>query len=281
MKELELIKNNKNRIQRAIDSWSLKAAIDEIEDDYLKRLLLIHNYNYQKLIKKKTTNWGQYLRVINEFTRQLNKQIDEYSPTEPIFLKIALAAGCELMQKASAHLATHAPFDQENCHANLLKFQNVLVRGIAIINPAFHINLSELKRDYEQAYESHYSRGTFSFFKLPLKRFFRQNSRHEILDFLVNVEQALNSINKTEIQMTHEAIEDFKISALNLVRFRIRTETFGNGSLLLKLIDKRLGSHKDDNMMLEDFVKNCSNHLKVEVPLVLRNCYKNDVILSK
>lgn len=118
-------------------------------------------------------------------------------------------------------------------------------------------------------------RGLFGFFKLPIKRYFRQDSREEELNFLEDIDFFLQGEGAV---LSTENKEKLKLSALNLVRFKIRMEEHGNGSQLKRIIETRLKEVGlfNNQEIITDFLDLCER-INIAVPPGLEACFREDL----
>lgn len=133
------------------------------------------------------------------------------------------------------------------------------------------LDLSGISKEYKNAYENEYGQGFSGFFKLPIKRFFQQNTRTEELKFLSDI-----GIYCNQNPSLPEAQKNLlKLSATNLVSMKIDTETFGKGSILGKILRNRInesGLPNDSNEMMKQFIEECKTN-KIRVPKHLKELY--------
>lgn len=208
---------------------------------------------------------------VNYFKRE------EKAPLELEATKRALNLCLLATKTLLVHAIEYVEGQGENREAELLaKILEVQEKTQGVLNTLFPEeekilgpDLTNLRTEYEESYAVKYGSGCLGFFKLPIKRFFRQDSRSEELQFIEDVNNYLQGEGQHLAKTDQETM---RLSALNLVRFKIESEPFGKGSQLHRIINDRLtqGGFQGNTDMSDGFISDCDT-LNIKVPDILRS----------
>ncbi|MBA2653103.1 MAG: hypothetical protein H0U73_12695 [Tatlockia sp.] len=191
----------------------------------------------------------------------------------------ALIAAKMLIQHGLDYLAHQAEAKQIEYMSDVIQLQKKVEEGLDVFFPErekiFHLNLRELRTDYERAYSVNFGKGFLGFFTLPARLYFRQNSRIPVLEFLEKVDQCLIIYDQVYTPETKRLI---KLTALNLIRFTIQAEFYGYNSLLLRLVNERLteAGFPNSPVIMGNFSKFCSSH-RIHMPVEINDFYQECV----
>lgn len=133
------------------------------------------------------------------------------------------------------------------------------------------INLAKIREEYEHSYE-HYGRGFIGFFKLPVKRYFKQQSRNEELVFLERIESHCQNYST----LSDELKNSMRLTAAMMVLQSISTETFGEGSQLAKILQSRI-THAEKigqtTQIMNNFIEECRKRV-IDIPEHIKMHYE-------
>ncbi|KTD31102.1 hypothetical protein [Legionella maceachernii] len=280
--EFETIRENQNKLNHFIERW--------------KNELVLVNLNlqpeYEEIVKQlsslsPSSTWFNHQTRLDQFKLHIKSYVQflknpNLSPTKRnhynAMLYLLLVAVPKVLENSLAYLEHHEPLRAAGLPA-VLQFQHLVdstLDGlISRREKVFTLKLSDLRVDYERVYVLKHGSGLFGFFKLPIKRYFRQDSRTEELKFIEDIDFYLQQEGGV---LSAENKEKLKLSALNLVRFKIRTESHGSGSQLKRLIEMRLRNVglQDNHEIITDFIDFCER-IPIEVPSGLEACFRNDL----
>jgi len=140
------------------------------------------------------------------------------------------------------------------------------------------LSLLNITQEYNNLYSQKYGQGGMGFITLPLKRFFQQSTRPTELQFLAAIENYCNQ----NLLLSEKEKNLLKLSAVNLLLFKISSETFGKGSLLSKILQTHVSEsgQSNSNEIMNNFVEECKNK-NINVPQHLKKLYEQDYIQSK
>lgn len=202
------------------------------------------------------------------FLKQVNKEKFEIEVKQRV-LGMVLLASRDLLNQAINYVEITK---QENHLPQIQSLQQKVEKVLDFMLER-GLKLSTLKSDYDKAYHEMYGTGCFGFFKLPIKCFFRQKSRIDDLQFIENVNTYLQGQGST---FSLEDKVQMQLSALNLLRFKLENETFGQGSQLLRLIEVRLNENGllGDWNLSNQFIEACKAGT-IEVPRSLSSSLEN------
>lgn len=230
--------------------------------------------------------FGGYQDTLDILTRDIKYLLDPSrklnSPeAKKRVLVFALCAAQQVVEQSLQHLETKSPAKQTEHLPEIILLQKQIEDGLNVFFPkrekSFSLRLTALRDEYEQAYEENYSGGYFGFFTLPMKRFFRQRSRDQEIQFIEDI----NAYLLQDDTLPPALRQLIKESALNLVRSKIQEELFGENSLLSRLIVERLkeAGSADEIEIMEEFLKFCSSR-NIVVPEELSACYQEGLAAS-
>jgi hypothetical protein len=278
------IKDNQNKLNQRISDWN-----SAVERNKLFKERQRHFEQQSKLILQldslnSNSNWFSYENVL----LALKLQIDSFRNSQvlddksKIDLHLYLLVVLELLNEWNlSHYRPQIELRKTERLAVILQLQQTIDSALVALAPnrerVFAINLAEFRVDYEKAYVSQHGQGIFGFFSLPFKYYFRQGSRAEELKFIEDVNIYLQ--NGAGASLPPLAKEKFKLSALNLVRFKINTEDYGKNSLLKRLIDTRIEnvglSEIENTAVIRNFIGLCES-CNIDVPDCLVTNFENN-----
>lgn len=307
--KLRILTENQQQINQAV------ARFDDKVEEFVKELKENQKFFFnthrttlqtfdasKKMSKGKKETWDDYqsgFQILSDkITDYIGLNRTNIAPKAiKKLLELTLISAERLL--ANAISFANGRGKQTEHFSEILSFQKTVAQGIQVFDPKFQLvnqsfvtknshkirknkplSITNFTKDYERAYQEKHGSGCLGFFKLPVKRFFQQSTRSAEVKFLTDVD---NYLTLNEAEMTLDDIELMKISALNLVRMKIKTELFGHNSLLHQLVEtrlKRAGYAADDNTMMEDFMAVCADR-GITMPLSLKLCYENDLIASE
>lgn len=139
-------------------------------------------------------------------------------------------------------------------------------------------SLSGIRQQYRDSYALEYGQGTLGFFKLPIKRFFQQNTRAVEIKFLEDVESHCQK----NYSLSANKKNQLRVSAASLVYMQISTEDLGRHSILARILSNR---HQESSLsgtlhvLIDNFVKECRDR-RIDVPGHLERFYDSRVLFS-
>ncbi|KTD38671.1 hypothetical protein Lnau_0481 [Legionella nautarum] len=278
------IKDNQNKLNQQIIDWN-----SAVERDKLFKERQRHFERQKKQILHLDTlhlnsDWFSFENVL----LALKLQIDSFRNSQAldakskIDLHLHLLVALELLNEQSlTHRKPQIEQRKTERLAIILRLQQSIDSALVTLAPnqerVFTINLAEFRVDYEKAYLSQHGQGFWGFFSLPIKYYFRQNSRPEELRFIEDVNIYLQ--NGAGAALAPLAKEKFKLSALNLVRFKISMEDRGKNSLLNRLIEARIenaGLSANESMaVIRNFIPLCQS-CNINIPECLVTNFENN-----
>jgi len=137
------------------------------------------------------------------------------------------------------------------------------------VNAGKSLSLAGIRDEYEAAYINQYGKDKIGFFKLPIKRLFKQKTRDTEIDFLTAVEAYCNEAP----DLSNDQKYQFKFAAAKLVSLKIESETFGKGSQLAVILRSRI-EDCDDRTMLDLIDKLLESD--IDVPTHLENFFRQE-----
>lgn len=240
----------------------------------------------EKTLKSKKPKLSVYTPVLDELLRQINVLTGSLSNNQSQPNQLIRLDYLKKLDEVLHKTIEEVPIDKNNQNdANtIFGYQTALA---LIIKTHFDssfilpkpLSLIYITKEYTDAYGAQYGQGIFGFFKLPLKLFFQQQTRTQELQFLNDVEQCALRNHRLD-----ESSRDLlRLSAANLISLKISSETFGNGSILAKILKKRIAEALQPNAassMMENFIDECKR-LKINVPQHLSEFYENELVEDK
>ncbi|KTD26123.1 Uncharacterised protein [Legionella lansingensis] len=298
MAELEKLKENQLAIEHALDE--LKIEPKKFAELYTGTPGLRFNTWLLRLgeAEKSQSRWTDYqgaLRFITQKLEELAKENEFEKLFQQRLLCCTLLSALKLLGYIIAAVEQKEDSKQKERFPEILAFQKSVALHLQKVMPQFQLpyqslepekrtyvptfalRTNKIEEEYESAYLKNFSGGCLGFFKLAIKTSCRHKSRTEELQFLQNVDGYLEQ-QRGKMHMKDAKL--FRLSALNLVRWKIETEWFGRNSLLHKIIVGKLeaaGLKPDDDTMIEGFLKICKEKA-IHVPDGLVSCYENDLV---
>lgn len=280
---INYLKKNQTQIERVIDELNQRAS------EEAKRYGLAKSWsiNAETLSELPTLKTGKHWNEFKENFKLLKDRMEKFEKwpfglQQLVLNSRILKLASDLLKSAIEHTVDKIESKQKLRVTIIIEFQKEIEIAVKKIknDPSFEImplKTSSFKAQYEAAYQKKYSTGCFGFFKLPIKQFFRQKTREAEINFLNDIDNFFDSDMGQKYSFEMEQL--IRRSALNLVRMKIENETYGRGSLLRHLIEKKLsegGYPKNDNRYLDNFLEKCER-LSIKVPEGLADFYKNDL----
>lgn len=286
----ETVRENQNKLNQFIERWKNEIARN--------RLFLNFRQDQAELVRQLSTlgsssQWFAHQNRLEQFRLHIEFYVrclknTNLTPTKRHeyqgMLYLFLVRVPEALNSSLTYIENNRSFAnnrvlREATLLTVLQFQHLLDSTLDILMPrrekVFPLQLAGLRVDYEKAYVFKHGRGLFGFFKLPIKRYFRQDSREEELNFLEDIDFFLQGEGAV---LSTENKEKLKLSALNLVRFKIRMEEHGNGSQLKRIIEtqlKEVGLFNNQEI-ITDFLDLCER-INIAVPPGLEACFREDL----
>ena len=113
------------------------------------------------------------------------------------------------------------------------------------------INLDGIRAQYDADYKTQYGKGCQRFFKLPIKRLFKQKTREAELNFLTDFETFCAGANNLNTELK----DALTVGAAKLVALKIATERFRRGSLLGKILNAKLDPLNMDDALDDELIQ--------------------------
>lgn len=248
---------------------------------YYRSSMLVLKTASKKVLKSKSLEGTDYFLVLIDLTEKINELSQKIKSDKDIINKqIRIDYLRNVMTILNNAIeAFHVHVKEQRINGSWINTCQGTVEQIIRTNfdPTFALpqplSLAEISKEYNTAYDKEYGQSTFGFFKLPIKRFFQQKTRTDELKFLEDIEACCQK--NTRLDDSGKNL--LRLTAANLVSTKISTETFGNGSILGKILKSRISdSGHESNEMIVDFINQC-NKLRVRVPEHLKNLYENDL----